>query len=48
MPICGKCHKFKKRSLIRRHEKNCMPSDEDLDHFRVCHHSNVSKRRKRE
>lgn len=33
MPICPKCHKFKKKALFRRHVKDCIASDEDIKHF---------------
>ncbi len=33
MPICPKCHRYKKKSLFDRHKKICIPSRKDIEHF---------------
>ena len=33
MPTCKHCHGFKKKSLIRKHEKNCSPTKADIEHY---------------
>lgn len=35
MPTCKHCHRFKKKSYLKRHEKICSPTAEDVDHLRV-------------
>lgn len=32
MPVCPKCHRFKKKSLFNRHRKDCIPSRDDIIH----------------
>lgn len=31
MPVCKKCHKFKKKKVFARHKKTCIPKKEDIE-----------------
>lgn len=33
--ICKYCHKFKNRSFIKKHQKNCMPSQDDIESYNI-------------
>lgn len=33
MPVCPKCHRFKKKSVYNRHKKDCIPTREDIIHY---------------
>lgn len=32
-PICSNCHRFKRKRNYKRHEKDCVPSNDDLKHY---------------
>lgn len=34
MPVCKKCHNFKKKRVLVRHEKLCIPTKKDIEHYR--------------
>lgn len=33
MPVCRKCHRFKSKRIHKQHQKKCIPSDSDMDHY---------------
>ena len=35
MAKCNKCHKFKTRSVLSRHQKLCIPSRKDVMYFLI-------------
>ena len=33
MGFCKHCHRYKTKAVLSRHEKKCIPSKVDMDHF---------------
>ena len=33
MPICKKCHRWKKSKVLAYHKKDCIPTKEDLENY---------------
>lgn len=33
MGVCPKCHKFKRKYVLARHRKVCLPSRFELEHY---------------
>ena len=34
MPTCKICHRFKTKKVLSYHQKRCIPSKKDVEHYR--------------
>ena len=47
MPICSKCHRFKRKKVFNRHKKVCVPTKGDIVRYSISKSSNLDEKRKK-